>query len=45
MSYSYYLDFWMKEYFLIKYKYSTAKRYSETFQTIKKKWGNINYVH
>lgn len=39
MSYSDYLDFWMKEYFSINYKYSTAKRYSETFQTIKKELG------
>ena len=36
MSYSDYLDYWMKEYFSINYKYSTAKRYSETFETIKK---------
>ncbi len=39
MSYSDYLDYWMKEYFSINYKYSTAKRYSETFETIKKEIG------
>ena len=39
MSYSDYLDYWMKEYFEINYKYSTAKRYSETFETIKKEIG------
>lgn len=39
MSYSDYLDYWMKEYFEINYKYSTAKRYSETFETIKKELG------
>lgn len=39
MSYSDYLDFWMKEYFEINYKYSTAKRYSESFATIKKELG------
>lgn len=39
MSYSDYLDYWMKEYFEINYKYSTAKRYLETFETIKKELG------
>lgn len=39
MSYSDYLDYWMKEYFEINYKYSTAKRYKETFETIKKEIG------
>lgn len=39
MSYADYLDYWMKEYFEINYKYSTAKRYSETFETIKKELG------
>ncbi len=28
MSYLDYLDYWMKEYFEINYKYSTAKRYN-----------------
>ena len=36
MSYSDYLDYWMKEYFEINYKYSTAKRYRESFEAIKK---------
>ena len=36
MSYADYLDYWMKEYFEINYKYSTAKRYSESFDSIKK---------
>ena len=31
MLYSEYLDYWMKEYFEINYKYSTAKRYKESF--------------
>ena len=35
MLYSYYLDYWMKEYFEINYKYSTAKRYKESFDKIK----------
>ena len=35
MLYSDYLDYWMKEYFEINYKYSTAKRYKETFDKIK----------
>ena len=39
ISYSDYLDYWMKEYFEINYKYSTAKRYKETFETIKKEIG------
>lgn len=39
MSYSDYLDYWMKEYFEINYKYSTSKRYKETFETIKKEIG------
>lgn len=29
--YSEYLDYWMKEYFEINYKYSTAKRYKESY--------------
>ena len=36
MFYSDYLDYWMKEYFEINYKYSTARRYKETFGTIKR---------
>ena len=36
MLYSDYLDYWMKEYFEINYKYSTAKRYKESFDAIKK---------
>ena len=35
ISYSDYLDYWMKEYFEINYKYSTAKRYRETFKVLK----------
>lgn len=35
MSYADYLDYWMKEYFEINYKYSTAKRYRETFKVLK----------
>lgn len=40
MLYSDYLDYWMKEYFEINYKYSTAKRYKESFNNIKKELGN-----
>lgn len=40
MFYSDYLDYWMKEYFEINYKYSTAKRYKESFSNIKKELGN-----
>ena len=36
MFYADYLDYWMKEYFEINYKYSTARRYKETFGAIKK---------
>ena len=39
MLYSEYLDYWMSEYFEINYKYSTAKRYKESFETIKKELG------
>lgn len=39
MFYSDYLDYWMKEYFEINYKYSTARRYKETFGTIKQEIG------
>ena len=39
MSYADYLDYWMKEYFEINYKYSTAKRYKETFGAIKQEKG------
>lgn len=30
----------MKEYFELNYKYSTAKRYKESFRNIKKELGN-----
>lgn len=40
ISYSNYLDYWMKEYFELNYKYSTAKRYKESFRNIKKELGN-----
>ena len=40
MLYGEYLDYWMKEYFEINYKYSTAKRYKESFKNIKKELGN-----
>lgn len=39
MFYSDYLDYWMKEYFEINYKYSTARRYKEIFGTIKQEIG------
>ena len=39
MLYSDYLDYWMKEYFEINYKYSTAKRYKELFDKIKEELG------
>lgn len=41
MTYSDYLDYWMKEYFEINYKYSTAKRYKESFSQLKKELGNF----
>ena len=40
MLYGDYLDYWMKEYFEINYKYSTAKRYKEAFSNIKNELGN-----
>lgn len=40
MLYRDYLDYWMKEYFEINYKYSTAKRYEESFGNIKRELGN-----
>ena len=40
MLYGDYLDYWMKEYFEINYKYSTARRYKESFSNIKKELGN-----
>lgn len=40
MLYGDYLDYWMREYFEINYKYSTAKRYKESFGNIKKELGN-----
>ena len=39
MLYSDYLDYWMKEYFEINYKYSTAKRYKESLDKIKEELG------
>ena len=39
MLYSEYLDYWMREYFEINYKYSTAKRYKESFGNIKRELG------
>ena len=39
MLYSEFLDYWMKEYFEVNYKYSTAKRYRESFSNIKKELG------
>ena len=40
MLYGDYLDYWMREYFEINYKYSTAKRYKESFRNIKMELGN-----
>lgn len=40
MLYGDYLDYWMKEYFEINYKYSMTKRYKESFSNIKKELGN-----
>lgn len=40
MLYGDYLDYWMKEYYEINYKYSTVKRYKESFGNIKKELGN-----
>ncbi len=42
MSYADYLDYWMKEYYEINFKYSTAKRYKETFVTIKGELGKYS---
>lgn len=39
MTYADYLEYWMSEYFEINYKYSTAKRYKESFETIKDELG------
>ena len=39
MPYADYLDYWMSEYFEINFKYSTSKRYKETFKTIKAELG------
>ena len=46
MFYSDYLDYWMKEYFEINYKYSTAKRYKETFKVLKEEIGKykLNFI-
>lgn len=41
MLYGDYLDYWMKEYFEINYKYSTAKRYKESFSNIKEELGDF----
>lgn len=41
MTYSDYLDYWMREYFEINYKYSTTKRYKESFSQLKKELGNF----
>ena len=41
MYYADYLDYWMKEYFEITHKPTTAKRYKETFIAIKQEIGNI----
>lgn len=40
MLYGDYLDYWMKKYFEINYKYSTARRYKESFSNNKKELGN-----
>ncbi len=45
MLYSDYLDYWMKEYFEINYKYTTAKRYSEAFESIKKELGKYRLAY
>lgn len=45
MLYSDYLDYWMREYFEINYKYTTAKRYSEAFETIKKEIGKYKLAY
>ena len=42
MSYVDYLDYWVKEYYEINFKYSTAKRYKETFGVIKNELGIEN---
>ena len=39
MTYADYLDYWMQEYFEINFKYSTAKRYKESFEKIKDELG------
>ena len=39
MLYGDYLDYWMKEYFEINFKYSTTKRYKETFKVLKDEIG------
>ncbi len=39
MTYADYLDYWMSQYFEINFKYSTAKRYKETFKIIKAELG------
>lgn len=44
MSYAEYLDFWMEEYYEKAFKYSTAKRYKETFNTLKEELGKYKLV-
>ena len=39
MTYSDYLDYWLKEYLELNYKYTTAKRYKESFGPIKQELG------
>ena len=39
MPYADYLDYWMKEYFEINFKYKTAERYKDSFTTLKKELG------
>ena len=39
MRYDKYLDYWMKEYSEINFKYSTAKRYKKSFDKIKEELG------
>lgn len=45
MLYSDYLDYWIKECFEINYKYTTAKRYYEAFESIKKELSALNIMY
>lgn len=45
MSYADYLDYWMEEYFKINFKYTTAKRYSESFDIIKYELGKYKLCY